>query len=78
MGAPRVPVYVLRHNRQFPGGIILAFSEPCPYCGRRHRHGHATADPLPDGTYGHRSAHCVDGLGEDGYILVPEVGQEPC
>ncbi len=34
----------------------------CPFCGKPHYHGKG---------YGHRSAHCVGGGPDEGYVLVP-------
>jgi hypothetical protein len=66
---PRVPV-----RREGPHFI---FTQPCPYCGQKHRHG------VGDNgfCYGHRTVHCADPharLEETtlGYILVPAPGAE--
>jgi hypothetical protein len=66
---PRVPV-----RREGPHFI---FTQPCPYCGQKHRHG------VGDNgfCYGHRTVHCTDPharLEETtlGYILVPGAERE--
>lgn len=68
---PRVSV-TTRPNPSFAGAVLLDFAEDCPYCGKRHHHGSASAQPA-NGTYGHRVAHCGDD--NPGYILIPEGGR---
>jgi hypothetical protein len=48
----------------------------CPYCRHAHTHGD------PDGSAGHRGAHCFSELGRmmfrRGYILIPVAADLPC
>ena len=54
---------------------IQAVTDPCPFCGDRHRHG--AVDPhLLDGGLSHRVAHCVSTY-RGGYYLKLKPNEEP-
>ncbi len=57
------PAAILRASYRFRDNSVV--TEPCPFCGRQHLHGHFTEE----GGWryaGHRGSHCDGYVGEEG------------
>lgn len=46
----------------------VKFVKPCPFCGKRHRHG----APEEGGDPGHRVNHCINGNNRDYFLVMKD------
>ena len=72
MTRPEAPIVAIHELRGFHG---YAATVDCPYCQSQHHHG-IGYQPHPDGTHGHRVAHChtYRERARDGYTITDPAG----